>query len=283
MKKVILITGTSSGFGYQMAEKIARSGHQVVATMRDVTGKNIEPAQDLSKLENVTVLDMDVSDSESVKTAVAEVLERFKKVDVVINNAGIQGSGLLEGYSIEQFHKFMDVNLYGVLRVYNELLPSMRKAKDGLIINIASYAGRISPPFQIPYNASKFAIEAVTEGGYTELIVHGIETVMIEPGPFLTEMYSKQGVDADKAEIEGKYGEDTAIIMSGYGVKLGGALQKYQPQPSDVADAALALIEMEKGTRPLRTTVDPIAQGLDAEYNKLTEPLKRKLNAQYFS
>lgn len=283
MSKVIVITGTSSGFGTLMVKKFAAEGYTVIATMRGTQSKNSEVAAQLSQLANVEVMELDVAEDESVKTAISAILGKYKKIDVLINNAAIQGTGLLEAYSLEQFHKIMNINVYGVLRIYRELLPAMRKERDGLIINISSSAGRFSPPFQVPYNSSKFALEGITEGGYDELIGQGIETVLIEPGAFMTEMYTKEGTHADRPGILEEYGEDTAILMTGFGEKLGGALQKYQPQPSAIADAALALIQMEKGTRPLRTSVDPIAQGADQDYNEATIELKAKWVAKYLS
>lgn len=283
MDKIIVITGTSSGFGTLMVKKFSDAGYTVIATMRDTETRNKEIAGHLAGLANVDVMELDVASDASVHTAMRIILEKYKKVDVLINNAAIQGNGLLEAYSLEQFHKIMNINFYGVFRTYKELLPAMRKAQDGLIINISSNAGRFSPAFQVPYNSSKFALEALTEGGYDELIGQGIETILIEPGPFLTEMYTKEGTHADIDGLVEEYGEDTAIMMTGFGVKLGNALQKHQPQASAVADAALALIQMEKGTRPLRTSVDPIAQGVDKEYNKITAELKEKWVSQYLS
>jgi len=283
MNKVIVITGTSSGFGALMVKKFAAEGFKVIATMRGSNDKNSEIAGKLSAMENVEVMELDVAEDSSVKTAIEAILEKYKKIDVIINNAAIQGTGLLEAYSLEQFHKIMNINVYGILRIYREVLPSMRSEQDGLIINISSNAGRFSPPFQVPYNSSKFALEGLTEGGYDELIGQGIETILIEPGAFMTEMYTKQGTHADRDEILDQYGEDTAIMMTGFGAKLGGALQKHQPEASAIAEAALALVKMEKGTRPLRTSVDPIAQGVDHEFNKATSELKEKWVSKYLS
>jgi len=283
MTKLIVITGTSSGFGTLMVKKFSDEGYTVIATMRGTEGKNATVARRLSELKNVEVMELDVADDASVKSAISAILEKYNKIDVLINNAAIQGTGLLEAYTLEQFHKIININLYGVLRIYRELLPSMRKEQDGLIINITSNAGRFSPPFQVPYNTSKFALEGLTEGSYDELIGQGIETILIEPGPFLTEMYTKEGTHADRDEILGEYGEDTAILMTGFGAKLGAALQKYQPQSADIANAALKLVQMEKGTRPLRTPVDPIAEGVDHEYNQVTAELKIKWVNKYLS
>lgn len=283
MDKVIVITGTSTGFGSLMVKTFAEEGNIVIATMRGLNGKNAEAGKKLAAINNVDVLDLDVSNDESVRAAINEVLNRYGRIDVLINNAAIQGSGLLEAYSLEQVQKIFNVNVFGVLRLYREVLPAMRLAKNGLIINITSNAGRFSPPFQVPYNASKFALEGITEGGYDELLSQGIETVVIEPGAFLTEIYSKEGTHADRPEILAAYGEETIQQMTSFGEKLGAAMMKHQPDPIAIAQAALKLVNMPKGTRPLRTPVDPIADGVDQEYNRVTTEIKGRWVAKYLS
>lgn len=283
MKQIIVITGTSSGFGTLMVRTFSNAGHTVIATMRNAATKNKEVAEELGKLPGVEVVELNVSDDVSVNQGIVYVLEKYSKIDVLINNAAIQGNGLLEAYSIAQIQKIMDVNVYGILRLYKEVLPAMRALKDGLIINISSSSGRVSIPFQVPYNTSKFAIESITEGGYEELIGQGIETVLIEPGAFLTELYAKEGTHADRADILESYGEDTYKMITGFSEKFGATLMKHQPDIQIVADAALALVNMPKGTRPLRTPIDPIGEGLEVEYNDATSEIKGRWMKKYVS
>ncbi|GAA4323593.1 SDR family oxidoreductase [Mucilaginibacter gynuensis] len=283
MKNIIVITGTSTGFGSLMVKTFAAEGNTVIATMRGLNGKNAEAGKSLAKLDNVEVLELDVADDESVRIAIGEVLKKHGRIDVLINNAAIQGSGLLEAYSLEQVQKIFNVNVFGVLRLYREVLPAMRLAKNGLIINITSNAGRFSPPFQVPYNASKFAVEGISEGGYDELLQQGIETVIIEPGAFLTEIYSKEGTHADRAGILEAYGDATIKQMAAFSEKLGAAMMKHQPNPIAIAEAALNLVRMPKGERPLRTPVDPIADGVDLEYDRVTSEIKGRWVAKYLS
>lgn len=283
MKQIIVITGTSSGFGTLMVRTFSNAGHTVIATMRNASTKNKEVAEELGKLPGVEVVELNVSDDASVNKGVAYILEKYGKIDVLINNAAIQGNGLLEAYSIAQIQKIMDVNVYGILRLYKEVLPAMRAVKNGLIINISSSSGRVSIPFQVPYNTSKFAIESITEGGYEELIGQGIETVLIEPGAFLTELYAKEGTHADRADILESYGEDTLKMITGFSEKFGATLMKHQPDIQIVADAALALVNMAKGTRPLRTPIDPIGEGLEVEYNDATAEIKGRWMKKYVS
>lgn len=281
MKKVIVITGTSSGFGARMVETFAAAGHTVIATMRNATTKNVQTANALAELPNVDVVELDVSNDVSVETAIGQVLATYGRIDVLVNNAAVYGNGLLEGYSLSQFHQMMDINVYGILRLYHAVLPGMHARKDGLIVNISSSGGRFSAPFQVPYNASKFAVEGMTEGVYGELIGQGIETVLIEPGAFLTEMYSKAGINADREEVLSSYGQQTTQMMQAVGDLFNAAIAKHQPNPQAVADAALALIEMEKGKRPLRTPVDVIADGIDVEYDKATTEIKTRWVGKY--
>jgi len=283
MKQVIVITGTSSGFGTLMVKTFSAANHTVVATMRNTITKNKNVADELGKLPGVEIVELDVADDNSVIQGIEYILEKYGKIDVLINNAAIQGNGLLEAYSLEQIQKIMNVNVYGILRMYKEVLPSMRMLKNGLIINISSSSGRVSIPFQVPYNTSKFAIESITEGGYEELIGQGIETVLIEPGAFLTELYAKEGTHADRADVLESYGGDTLRMITGFSEKFGATLMKHQPDIQLVADAALDLVNMEKGTRPLRTPIDPIADGLEREYNDATSEIKGRWMKKYVS
>lgn len=281
MKKNIVITGTSTGFGALMVRTFSDAGHTVIATMRNTNSKNKDAAEALALLNDVEVVELDVSQDNSVTTAVQYILEKYGKIDVLINNAAVHGNGLLEGYTLAQFHKIMDINVYGILRLYKEVLPAMRARKDGLIINISSSAGRISLPFQVAYNTSKFAIESITEGGYDELIDQGVETVLIEPGAFMTELYIKEGTHADRSDILSAYGDKTLKLMSVFGEIFQSGLMKHQPNIQLVADAALRLTDMEKGKRPLRTPIDPIAGGVDVEYERATTDIKKRWMAKY--
>jgi len=281
MKKVILITGSSTGFGALMAKTFSGEGHTVIASMRDVTGKNAGAAATLSSLPGTEVVDLDVTDEDSVQTAVTRIISAHSKIDVVINNAGIYGGGLLEAFSVSQVQKLFDVNVWGVLRVNNAVLPAMRAAGDGLIINISSGVGRISPPFQAAYNATKFALEGLIEGSYHELIGQGIETVLVEPGAFLTEIMGKPGTNADRDGIQESYGSQTAEMAAHIQSLFVKILTDAAPDPQLVADAALSLVNMKKGKRPFRTPVDPNAKGMDTAYNNATIEWKDRWMAAY--
>lgn len=283
MSRIILITGTSTGFGKLMTETLSRAGHTVIAGMRGVTGKNAAVAKELSSLPNVDVVELEVTSDESVKAAIGETLARHGKIDVLINNAAVSGFGLLEAYSIDQIRKMFEVNFYGVIRTYQAVLPSMRENKNGLIINLTSGASGHTLPFMIPYLASKFGVESITEGMQDELSEYGIENVSIQPGVYPTEMNngSKSGFSADKPEIVEEYGEAATQKFNAIGGALFGKMAEFNMDPQTIADGVLKLIDMEKGSRPLRFPLDAIAQGTDIEFINARAEIKGRWLAAY--
>lgn len=283
MKKVILITGTSTGFGKLMVQTLANEGHTVVAGMRGTTGKNANVAAELAALPNVDVVDIDITSDESVNQAVKTVLAKYGKIDVLVNNAAMTGFGLLEGYSLEQIQKMLDVNLFGVLRTYQAVLPSMRAAHNGLIINLTSGASGFTVPFMIPYLLSKFGVETITEGLQDELKDFGIENVTIQPGVYPTEMNngSKAAINADRADIIAEYGDAAVQKFNAIGAGLFGKMTEFNMNPQTIADGVLELINMEKGTRPLRLPLDAIAQGTDKEFIQARAEIKAKWAKTY--
>ncbi|WP_207531597.1 SDR family oxidoreductase [Desertivirga arenae] len=283
MKKVIFITGTSTGFGKLTAITLAKAGHQVVAGMRGVNGKNAEAAQELSSVPNIEVVEIDVTSDTSVKQAVDTVLENYQRIDVLVNNAAVAGYGLLEAYSLDQIRNMFEVNFYGVLRTYQAVLPAMRKERNGLIINITSGASGHTLPFMVPYLASKFAVESITEGIQEELRDYGIENVSIQPGVYPTEMNTgvKTGVHADKADIVAEYGEAAQQKFNALGTAFYTKMSAYNMNPQTIADGILELVNYEKGSRPLRFPLDAIAEGTDAEFIKMRADIKEKWLAKY--
>lgn len=283
MKKTILITGTSTGFGKLMTITLSKAGHTVVAGMRGTTGKNAAVAKELSALPNVDVVELDLLRDDSVQQAVNQTLSKYGKIDVLVNNAGVSGFGLFEAFSLDQIKKMLDVNLYGVIRTYQAVLPSMRKNMNGLIINLSTGASGFSIPFMVPYVISKFGVETITEGVQDELRQFGIENVTIQPGVYPTEMNtgSKAGIHADKPEIAAAYGEEATKTFNAIGAALFGKMAEFKMDPQTIADGVLALINMEKGTRPLRYPLDAIAQGADQEFINSRAEIKAKWAKNY--
>lgn len=283
MNKVIFITGTSTGFGKLMTITLSKAGHTVIAGMRGTKDKNEAVATQLSALADVKVVELDVTSDASVHATFTTVLAQYQKIDVLVNNAGVTGFGLLEAYSIEQIRRIFEVNFYGVIRTYQAVLPSMRKRKEGLIINLTSGASGHTLPFMIPYLASKFGVETITEGLQAELAQFGIENVTIQPGVYPTEMNngSKASLSADKPHIEKEYDPMATEMSAALGRSLFGKMEQFGMNPQTIADGVLALINMETGTRPLRYPLDAIAQGTDAEFINARAELKEKWLAKY--
>ncbi|MBF4505271.1 SDR family oxidoreductase [Flavobacterium sp. JLP] len=283
MSKTIFITGTSSGFGKLTAITLANAGHSVIAGMRNTKDKNAAAAQELSEIHNIEVVDIDITDDGSVSNAVEKMLTKYGKIDVLINNAAVSGFGLLEGYSIDQVRRMFDVNVYSVLRMYQAVLPAMRKEKNGLIINITTGASGHTLPFMIPYIASKLVVESFTEGLQDELRDYGIENVSIQPGVYPTEMNngSKAGIHADKAEIIEEYGEAASEKFNALGTALFGKMAEFDMNPQTIADGILELVSMKKGDRPLRFPLDAIAKGTDKEFIEARAAIKAKWLAAY--
>ena len=268
----VVITGSSSGFGYLAAGAFAERGYRVWATMRNAATKNAGRAQELEAMSDaVRVVDMDVTDAGSVDRAIDTVVGEDGKVDVLINNAGIMYVGHTEAYSVEQAHRQMDVNYYGMIRVTQAVLPHMRRAAAGLIINNSSVAGRVSWPYMGTYSATKFAVEAYSQALRFEMAPFGVDVALVEPGPFPTSLIASVSPEA-RTEVLEEYGE-IAAVPSQMLAYFGDWLQSDEaPDNQLVVDAYLALADAASGERPTRTVVGPDF-GVN-EMNQATQPIQ---------
>jgi short-subunit dehydrogenase len=170
---VALVTGASSGIGKATARALVTAGFQVVGTSRDVSRAAPAPG--------VTLVDLDVTSDESVTIAVGGVIERFGRIDVLINNAGIGSSGASEESSVAQDQMVFEVNVFGLMRMTKAVLPHMRAQKSGRIINMSSVGGFAPQPFMASYVASKHAVEGYSESVDHEVREHGVRVLLIEP------------------------------------------------------------------------------------------------------
>ncbi|RKR82021.1 short-subunit dehydrogenase [Mucilaginibacter gracilis] len=253
-KKVVLITGTNSGFGWLAAKSVAALGHKVYATMRDTEGKNADKAKALAQIENVTVLDVSLTDETSVKKAIDTIIAKEGTIDVLVNNAGAAMFGVAESSTTDDVQRMFDINVFAPWRLVKLVLPFMRKQSEGLIINVSSGYGRFSAPFSVVYSASKFALEGLSEGLHYELRPLGVDVAIIQPGAFPTEMSQKMQVGSD-ASVAGEY-QAIADIPNKMFAAIGQMFETAKPDPQEVADAIVNLINLPKGQRPLRTVVD---------------------------
>ena len=281
--KNIIITGSSSGFGFLTVKILADAGHTVFAGMRDVDSRNAEPAAELSAYGeassgSVEVLELDVTSEESVNSAVGCAIESAGQIDVVIHNAGIGGAGLCEAFTVEEFQKVLDVNLYGVHRVNQAVLPGMRERGAGLLLYVSSLMGRIAIPVAGPYTTSKFALEGLIEAYNIEVGQLGIETAVIEPGGYATDFASRM-FSASRVETSASYGpmaEAPAKMWSEFTEIL---TAEGAPDVNDVPNAIVKIIDMEKGERPFRTVVDTMMGGAGVDkINETCEAVQTALN-----
>src|SRR5579859_809151 len=187
MKKTVLITGTSSGFGKVAAKLFAKNGWNVVATMRQP-----ESGSDLAELSDVLVTRLDVQDIASIAQAIEAGIARFGRIDALINNAGFGLYGVFEATSREKVLEQFDVNVFGVMDVTRAILPHFRKNKGGLIINISSGAGVFTLPMLSLYCASKFALEGFSESLAYELASQNIMVKIVEPGGVVSTNFGKR-------------------------------------------------------------------------------------------
>jgi NAD(P)-dependent dehydrogenase (short-subunit alcohol dehydrogenase family) len=273
-KKIVLITGTNSGFGWLTAKSVAALGHTVYATMRDTQGKNSDKAKALSEIENITVLDVTLTDEDSVKNAIDTIISKEGTIDILVNNAGFARNGVAESFTTDDVQEMFDINVISPWRLMKLVLPFMRKQSEGLIINVSSGFGTISFPFAAMYSASKFGLEGISEGLHYEVRPLGVDVSILQPGAFPTEMSQKSNFGSDSSVVAAY--EPIADYANKMGAAVGKAFETLNPNPQDVADAIVNLINLPKGKRPLRTNVDPFTgkyikaanDAVQVEFNK---------------
>lgn len=182
MSKTILITGSSTGIGRASVIKFQKEGWNVIATMRTP-----EKEEELDKLENVLVTKLDVLDLESIDNAIAAGIEKFSKIDVVLNNAGYALMGTFESAKRESIIRQFAVNVQGLFDVTQKTLPHFRKNKSGMFINISSIGGKMTFPLMPLYHSTKFAVEGFSESLHWELAQIGVKVKIVEPGGVATD------------------------------------------------------------------------------------------------
>jgi NAD(P)-dependent dehydrogenase (short-subunit alcohol dehydrogenase family) len=274
-EKVALVTGCSSGFGRAIAETLARRNCHVFATVREIQGRNRKAAGDLVALAKqeslpLQVLELDVTSETSVQSAVDAAQSEAGRIDVLVNNAGDSLLGLLEASTVEQTQRIFDTNFFGVVRMNRAVLPLMRRRGKGLLLHISSGFGRIAMAGMGMYSASKFAVEAIAEAYCYELASQGIDSIIVEPGPYATALTYRMERAADESRTS-TYGEAKEIPA-----KLYADLCAAKGDPQEVADAVLHLIETPAGRRPLRTTVG-FPQEMFQRLNESSEQVLRGL------
>jgi NAD(P)-dependent dehydrogenase (short-subunit alcohol dehydrogenase family) len=273
--KVVLITGTSSGFGRLIAETLSRKKYKVFATMRDVKGRNATVAREIAELAkydsiSLATLELDVTNDSSVERAVSKVVLECGRLDVLVNNAGYGVMDLAETVTTAQAQRQFDTNFFGVLRMNRAVLPAMKRQKSGLLLHVSSGGGRLVIPGMGLYCASKFAMEALAEVYRYELASQGIDSVVIEPGAYATPIMAKLEKGEDPKRKSG-YGE-----MAEVPEKLKAKIGSSRGNPQEIADAVLQIIETPAGQRPLRYRIGPGGPGVQ-RINALTDEVQAQM------
>ena len=255
-QSVALVTGSSSGIGFETSLLLARNGYHTYASMRNLgKSKTITEISNREKLP-LSVIQLNVDDDKSVKDAIYRIENEQGRIDVVVNNAGYLLIGSLEELSIEEFKEQFETNFFGAIRVIKEVLPIMRRQRVGTIVNISSLAGRVGLPLNSPYVSSKFALEGLSESMAYEIEQFGIKLVLIEPGYIKTNLANsfKTGKNVDVTAANKKNNSPYAEFIQNRIAALG---------PS--VEAGLDPIEVAKVILKAATSQNPYLRYLVGE------------------
>lgn len=272
----VMITGIAGGFGKPTGLALLKNGYKVAGSVRSRFGKNAETVAEL-EAAGATIVELDVTQTESTENGVADAIEKLGGLDVLFNNAGIGSFGIQELMAPEDMARVFDVNVIGVQRVMRAALPHLRAQGRGTVLYTSSLIGRIATPFYGTYSASKWALEAIVECYRTELSGFGVESCIIEPGAMPTAFFDAM-VTPNEAGRESDYGAFAGVpAMSNAG--LAQMLEATPMQrPERVAEAVLTLLEMPFGQKPFRTVVDHVGVGPEIErYNDVLHEVTRNV------
>ena len=260
MDKVALVTGSSSGIGFETCLALARDGFHTFASMRDT--KKAPPLQEAAKKENlnIEIIPLDVDKGDSIKSAVSKIISKVGRIDVLVNNAGYGLFGCVEDVPVDDFKKQFETNFFGIITIIQEIAPIMRKQGSGFIVNISSVAGRIGFPASPAYISSKFALEGLSECLRYELDQFGVKTIIIEPGVIKTSFYSSMQVV--KPKNGSPYKDITDKVVSG--VKM---MSEMGTAPAEVAKTVVKSIN-DKDPLPRYVVGTDAAMFLEAKKMK---------------
>ncbi len=290
MKKVIVVTGSSSGFGALAARALAKAGHIVYASMRDTSGRNKGQVQEAAKFAadnkaDLRTVELDVLSDTSANAAVKKIIDDNRRLDVVVHNAGHMVFGPLEAFTPEQLAELYDVNVLSTQRVNRAALPQLRKQKQGLVVWVSSSSSAGgTPPYLAPYFAAKAGMDALAVVSARELTRWGIETSIIVPGAFTggTNHFAHSGRPADTQRVaeydngpyknfaepadtqrvaeydNGPYKNFADDVMKGFA-----SIVPPDADVTAVGEAIVKIVDAPFGKRPFRVHVDPTQDGAE--------------------
>jgi len=274
MEKIAIVTGSSSGIGFETALDLAREGYFTYATMRNT--KKGDAIKEIAKKENLKLetLELDVDKEDSVKNAINKIVKEKGRIDILVNNAGYGLFGCLEDISMEELKAQFETNFFGVVRVSQAIIPVMRKQRSGIIVNVSSVAGRIGFPVSPGYISSKFAIEGLSESMRYELSPFGINTIIIEPGVIKTNFMSstKKSLKSDSA-----YKDITNKVIMG--------ITMMSEMGTPAKEVATTIIKAIKSENPLPRYVvgNDAVMFLEAKKNKTDLEFENYIKKELFS
>ena len=274
MEKVAIVTGSSSGIGFETALDLAREGYFTYATMRNT--KKGDTIKEIAKKENLKLetLELDVDKEDSVKNAINKIVKEKGRIDILVNNAGYGLFGCLEDISMEELKAQFETNFFGVVRVSQAVIPVMRNQKSGIIVNVSSVAGRIGFPVSPGYISSKFAIEGLSESMRYELSPFGINVIIIEPGVIKTNFMSstKKSIKSDSA-----YKDITNKVIMG--------ITMMSEMGTPAKEVATTIIKAIKSENPLPRYVvgNDAIMFLEAKKNKTDLEFENYIKKELFS
>lgn len=275
MEKVAVVTGSSSGIGFETSLALARDGFYTFATVRDV--KKSDKILQIAKKEklNLEIIELDVDNEKSINSAIEKILAKKQRIDVLVNNAGWGLFGSVEDVPLKEFRAQFETNFFGIISIIQKVAPIMRKQGSGVIVNISSVAGRIGFPGSPAYISSKFALEGLSESLRYELGQFGVKVIIIEPGVVKTNFFSSMKVAEPKPDSP--YKEITQKVIMG--IKM---MAELGTPPSEVAKVILNAIK-EENPRPRYIVGNDAQMFLEAKKAKTDTEFENYLKKELFS
>ncbi|MBP1961588.1 SDR family oxidoreductase [Paenibacillus aceris] len=239
VRGVALVTGASSGFGLLTSIALAGRGYRVIATMRDLSRSEslLLQAERAGLRSAIDTMVLDVTIQTSIETAVSDIMKKYGRIDVLVNNAGFAVGGYVEDVPMEAWRSQLETNVFGVIATTKAVLPYMRASQSGCIVNVSSVSGLSAFPGYAPYSTSKFAIEGFSESLRLEMMPFGVRVVLVEPGAYRTEIWRK-GFEAIHTTEASPYWQRLGSVLA-YSRKV----SMTAPDPQDVADTIARLVD----------------------------------------
>lgn len=275
MDRVALVTGSSSGIGYETSLALARDGYRTYASMRDPSkGGGLLKAAESESLP-VEVAELDVDDGESAKAAISGILSDAGRIDVLVNNAGYGQFGCTEDVTVDEFRRQFETNFFSIVRVIQGVAPAMRRQGSGVIVNVSSVVGRMGLPGSSAYISTKFALEGLSECLRYELGQFGVRTTLIEPGVTKTGFFDSMRIP--KSSADPRYKEMTDGILSGLRMMV-----EMGTDPAQVAGVIVGAIH-DREILPRYTAGSDAAMFMEARGAKTDMEFERYISKELFA